>query len=110
QTFLLNGEEWKQAYLDLGIDPVDPDHTNQFMEALLQTGREIVFLIPPQLYDYEDEDEETEYATRKEMDYLLDHPEESGNVTLVFGAYDLLNPEWYRENVSTTQRQKLVAE
>ena len=69
--------------------------------------KDVIFLVPPDLYS-----NQVGTVTKQEMDYLLDHPDRAGKVWIVFGAYNMINEKWYRQNslqMSETKRVELLA-
>lgn len=88
------GQSWPDAYKDLGIGITEDQHTDKFMSNITNTGKDIVFFLPPELYS-----NKNGHVTRDEMEWLMSHPDKAENVHLVFGGYDFINEEWYREHV-----------
>ncbi|MDH5533813.1 MAG: hypothetical protein OEX81_05315 [Candidatus Pacebacteria bacterium] len=95
----LRGDEWEASYGKLGINPDDPNHTSNFMEAITELpDRDIVFFIPPQVFSHPEVlSRGGGQVTRNEIQWLLDNPEKAKNVFLVFGGYDLVDKEGHRQ-------------
>ncbi len=93
--YAVQGMYWLGASILLGV-PIDhQDHTNVFMQKLVDSNKDIVFIVPPQLFTHS-----KSKNTRNEMYWLLNHPECAKNVFFVFGAYDLLDSNWFRKNTA----------
>ncbi len=82
---------WQRAYYEVEIDPLrEGNMTPTFMERLTALDHPIVFLVPNATHSYGKGDS----VTLNEFHWLLQHPDRMKNVTFVFGAYDLLGPEF----------------
>lgn len=86
----LRGVSWDWYYEKYNLSIIKPD-TNKFMKAVSEEGMPILFLVPPDLFEHPDAN-----VTAQEMEWLLNNPERANRVTLVFGAYDMVCPNWIR--------------
>lgn len=73
---------WNAAYQKFGVDPGERHHTDKFMDVLTKQDELIVFLVPSGLWSHPDG-----IATKREMWWLLSHPERMKHVLFVLGAY-----------------------
>src|SRR5260221_4643313 len=89
----LEGNGWLSSSIKLGIRVDDPNHAEVFLDKLIHTKRDVVFVVPPRLYSHP-----VSKNTRTEMDYWLNHPEAAKKLYLVFGGVDLIDKEWLNEN------------
>jgi hypothetical protein len=64
----------------------DFKENSEFMPRLTEKDRKIVFIVPRQLMDHP-----CAGATKKEMRWLLDQPENMGKIDFVFGAYEAIS-------------------
>lgn len=78
-------KHWSDFYREFRIYPKARGHTETVMAELVNSGRLIVFLVPPHLMDEPG-------LTQNEMLWLLQDPvHRLQNVILVFGAYDFIS-------------------
>lgn len=77
QTFGLIS--FSEAYKIFGIDLGESRHWDKFMETLTHSEKGVVFLVPSRLWSHPDG-----VYTKREMYWLLNHPEQMKNVLFVF--------------------------
>lgn len=82
---LLSGTtSWKESYKKFGVDPGESRHTDKFMETLTNQDARIFFLLPSNLWGHSEG-----IVTKKEVWWLLAHPDRMRNVVFVLGGYDV---------------------
>lgn len=96
--------EWTEAYQAHGIESGERQHTEKFMEAITQSGKKIVFLVPSRLWTYP-----KGIYTKREMWWLLKHPSQLKNVKFVFGSLEIFDDESWDEFYSATKAQSRQA-
>jgi hypothetical protein len=80
-------KHWSDGYREVRVFYRANNHTDEYLSKITQTGKPIVFLVPPNLMDHPG-------ITRNEMLWLLEDPaNRMKNVTFVFGAYDIFPEE-----------------
>lgn len=102
----LDGNHFVKAHADVGVSEQEEGHTQKLMERLTSSGRDIVMLVPPQLYS-----SGKSKHTKAEIEWLLEHPDRAGRVVLCFGAYDYLveldeNGSYWEQKDEHTKRVK----
>lgn len=72
---------YEAAYKKFGIGLGDSRHTDTFMDTVTRSGERIYFLVPANLWIHPEG-----MYTKREMWWLLTHPERLEQVTFVFGT------------------------
>lgn len=98
---------WDYAYHEFNIDwQRQRNHTELFMDKVTSQNKPVVFFVPNKVLTHPDAG-----VTKKEMEWLLRHPERMKNVKFVFGAYDSITPEMeklrYAAGLSTDELRAL---
>lgn len=68
------------------------DHVNQHLEKITSTEKNVIFFVPNDFCTFCVRDTG---ITKREFQWLLDHPDRMKKVIFVFGAYDLVTSEMY---------------
>jgi hypothetical protein len=79
---------WAFAYSKLDV-PLEKANTKEFLPKLVQSGAEVVFLLPDNFVQGG--------VTRQEYDWFHTRPEAMKNVLFVVGAYDFFSSEEYKK-------------
>jgi hypothetical protein len=82
--------DWREGNQHAGVSWKSNADSNKFLDFYTKGGDQIFFLVPPQLLL----DNRSKW-TREELEYFLNRPEKSKNVTFIFGAYDHVYGSYY---------------
>lgn len=88
----ISGDDFEAYYRKYGIDyRTTPNHTEIFLKKIEEDYNvsSIVFLVPPDTFDFDAPPGYPWGTTKKEIQYLLDHP--SKKLILVLGAYEMID-------------------
>lgn len=76
--------KWMDAYIKLFGDK--NERTGKFLDHITAEGKPIVFFVPGNIFTHG-----AAGVTRREMEWLMAHPERMKNVYFVFGAYSTIS-------------------
>jgi hypothetical protein len=85
---------WMEIYDSLNLNIENPNHTQEFMAYLENSGSKIVFLVPPELFSFKKDGQTLKNGIlQKEFSFLFEHGHERRlkNVYFVYGFYDAFN-------------------
>ncbi|MCR4326308.1 MAG: hypothetical protein NUV52_01485 [Candidatus Roizmanbacteria bacterium] len=81
-----------EAHQYFGIDMSRNNHIDAFMRCLTESGKPIVFFVPPNVYRHRGQF--PHYFVADEMQWYLDKPQvRTGSTTFCFGLYDVVKPD-----------------
>lgn len=89
---------WDKAYEAHGIALGERQHTEKFMETITSSGKEIVFLVPSNIWTHP-----KGTYTKRELWWLLKHPDQLKNVKFVFGSVEIASSESWDSFLSSTK-------
>jgi len=107
-SLALDYAAWRPAYEAMGllsnnsrrlgrfaseVDSLPPNHTHIFLNRITDSGLSTVFFVPPDVLSHFD----GKTVTGKEMQWCLTHPEKITDFYFVFGLYDVISKNRYRE-------------
>ena len=97
-SYLTGLMAWDKAYEAHGIALGERQHTEKFMEAITSSGKEVIFLIPSNIWTHP-----KGTYTKRELWWLLKHPDQLKNVKFVFGSVEIVSSESWDTFLNSTK-------